>query len=101
MMSGKPLHDAAPIVGMLCLAAGIALIAAHCTGCVDPKTPDPGIVDVASESVIAAQYKLAMIDCRKKAVAAKDIAVFDECADAVDTRFCQQYKLRCVDGGAP
>jgi len=32
MMSGKPLHDAAPIVGMLCLLAGVVLIAAYC-GC--------------------------------------------------------------------
>jgi hypothetical protein len=97
-MSGKPLHDAAPIVGMLCLLAGVVLIAAYC-GCVDPKTPDPGIIETASNAAVLAEYKLAVRECRKKAVAAKDIAVFDTCADDVDARFCASYGYAC-DGGA-
>lgn len=99
MMSGKPLHDAAPIVGLLCVLAGFVLIAHQCA-CTDPKTPDPGVIETASVTALVAEYKLAVRECRKRAVAAKDIAVFDACADDVDARFCLERGFRC-DGGAP
>lgn len=98
MMSGKPLHDAAPIVGLLCILAGIVLVAHQCA-CADPKTPDPGITETVAKAAVLAEYKLAVRECRKKAVAAKDITVFDACAEDVDARFCATHGYAC-DGGA-
>jgi hypothetical protein len=75
---------------------GLACVVLRCAGC---HPPAPG-TEVENAAAVA-QYKALLVDCRARGKAARDYAVYEACADAVDAMLCAQRSLRCTDGGAP
>lgn len=82
-----------------CLALfGVLCVLGYCQGCKRPPD-EPAIVETIENAAAVAQYKALLADCRKAAVDAGSIAVFDRCADEVDVELCRTRALRC-EGGA-
>jgi hypothetical protein len=98
MMSGKPLHDAAPIVGILVILAGLAVIATWCQGCDRPAQHPAYCTD---EHAFTAR-QLACVD--DAARIAKDEESFRNasrvCRAALHER-CGIVFVSARDGGAP
>lgn len=98
MMSGKPLHDAAPIVGILCILAGIALVAHQCA-CAGPVAKHPAYC--TDEAAFTARLLACVDDAAREA---KDEAEFRNrsrvCRSAVHER-CGIVFVSAHDGGSP
>lgn len=85
-MNGKPIGSALPpILGILALGAGLALVVQHCTGCALLRSPE------AAEATYTAEH-LRCVD--KSATLAESHA----CRDAVDRRWGITHTLRDAGG---
>ncbi len=62
------------------------------------RPPEPVIVSSIENAAAVAQYKALTDDCVKKGKAAKDFAVYEACADAVDAELCRTKSMRCPGG---
>ncbi len=82
------LRDATRGVMIVTLIALACASAVHfCSGC-GPRQPSADRVPMTAEqSAILGMYAAEMEQCRERAVAARDIKVFDACADEVDRRY--------------
>lgn len=82
-------------------AMALALFALGClighgTGC----SPTPKQVAQSVENAAAvAQYEALLAPCRERGKAARDYAVYEACADEVDSHLCEQHGVMCQDGG--
>lgn len=81
------LRDAARGVMVVTLIALACASAVHfCAGCKPPASAD-SVPLSAQQSAILTMYAAEMAQCREKAIKARRIEVFDECADEVDRRY--------------
>lgn len=80
------IRDAARGIAVVtCIALTCALAIKLCTGCTPPAARSPA--RAAEDAATQAAYAAALQQCLDKGKAAKDFAVYDECAANVDRRF--------------
>jgi len=84
-------------LALLALVGWLTIVGFWLDGCHDQPPPET-ITETTENAAAVAQYKLLLSDCRKKAVDAGNIAVFDKCADELDAELCRTRALRCLGG---
>lgn len=81
------LRDAAlGVLVVTLIAVGCATMVHFCAGCKPPASAD-SVPMSAQQSAILTMYAAEMAQCRERAIKARRIEVFDECADEVDRRY--------------
>jgi len=79
-------NGALGVAGVTLIAVGCARMVHFCAGCKPPASAD-SVPMSAQQSAILTMYAAEMAQCREKAIKARRIEVFDECADEVDRRY--------------
>jgi hypothetical protein len=75
---------------VLALFALWFIVSTQC-GCRPPPAHTVENVDAVK------QYEGLLDDCRKQGRAAGSYAVYETCADAVDSHLCAEHRLRCPE----
>ncbi len=61
------------------------------------KPPSPQLYTGLENAAAVAQYTALLDECRAKGRASNSYAVYQTCADAVDSHLCNQHRLRCPE----
>ena len=99
MMSGKPLRDAAPIVGLLCIFAGLTLIVAKCTGCSKPVAAYPAYC--TDEAAFTARLLACVDDAARDQKTEESFRNASRVCRASVHERCGIVFVSAKDGGAP
>lgn len=83
----ETLRDATRAVMAVTLLALLFASVVHFCACSRPPASADAVPMGAETSAILARYAAEMAVCREKAIAVRDIKVFDACADEVDRRY--------------
>ena len=86
MTTGRAIREALTPIAVLLFIAAIGFLGTQCiVGCTPPPEQTMKRIDNAAA---VAQYDAALVDCKEKAKAAHDFAVFEACEARVSTRLC-------------
>jgi hypothetical protein len=86
-------RDVRTLVGTVLALFAMWFIVCHECGC----RPTPVLAPTIENAAAVAQYEALLDDCRRQGRAAGSYAVYETCADAVDSHLCAQHRLRCPE----
>lgn len=80
---------------MTALAIAGVLVGSACEGC-KQAPPAETITQTVENAAAVAQYGLMLDACRAKGKDAGSYAVYEACADAIDSEICHHQQVRCA-----